>query len=65
MTKNKLMTVNQNVRGLRTKTNELFCRIQGLECDIIAITETWLNEGVYNAELFDQSFKVYRKDRNS
>jgi Reverse transcriptase (RNA-dependent DNA polymerase) len=55
----------QNVRGLRSKTN-LF-RNNTLNCnyDIISVTETWLRDGIYNRELFDKRYAVFRRDRDT
>lgn len=36
----------QNVRGIRTKTNELFLKLSACEYDIIVLTETWLRPDV-------------------
>lgn len=33
------------------------------EFDIIGIAETWLRPGVFDAELFPETFRVYRSDR--
>ncbi|CAG9094421.1 unnamed protein product [Plutella xylostella] len=54
----------QNVRGLRTKT-DTFSRNVGLnDYDVIALTETWLYEGIYDEELFDGRYVVWRRDRD-
>lgn len=53
----------QNVRGLRTKTREFKCSILSSNYDLICITETWLLPGIYNEELFDSRYVVYRTDR--
>lgn len=34
------------------------------ENHIVAISETWIQDGVYDAELFDDNYRVYRKDRD-
>ena len=55
----------QNTRGLRTKTHS-FCRQLSCESyDIVILTETWLNDSVMSAELFDSRYVVYRRDRDS
>lgn len=54
----------QNVRGLRTKTNTFFRNVLNVDYDIICLCETWLISGIYNAELFDNRYNVYRCDRN-
>lgn len=53
----------QNVRGLRTKTNDFYKNVQCCDFDVIVLTETWLNDGVMSAELFDNRYAVYRRDR--
>lgn len=55
----------QNVRGLRTKTNNFFVSVLETLYPVIVLTETWLNESIYNGELFDDNYVVYRRDRNS
>ena len=32
---------------------------------IICLTETWLNDTIYDKEIFSSGFRVYRKDRGS
>lgn len=53
----------QNVRGLRTKTSNVFVNSKALDSDIFVLTETWLHEGINSLEIFDQSYSIYRKDR--
>ncbi|CAH2084216.1 unnamed protein product [Euphydryas editha] len=53
----------QNVRGLRSKTNEVFTNILNSNYKVIALTETWLNSSIYSKELFDNRYVVYRRDR--
>lgn len=55
----------QNVRGLRTKTTDFFNNIVCNNYDIIALSETWLNSGVFDSELFDCRYAVYRRDRET
>lgn len=54
------------MRGLNTKTHELYNSTANLieNADIYALTETWLTTSVYDSELFDTSYTVYRADRN-
>ena len=54
----------QNVRGLRTKTNDLLLALSHCDYDVIALTETWLNESFRNTELA-QNYTIYRCDRNA
>jgi Reverse transcriptase (RNA-dependent DNA polymerase)/Endonuclease-reverse transcriptase len=54
----------QNVRGIRSKTNEILQSIESNNYDIILFTETWLREGIFNREFFDERYKVFRRDRS-
>lgn len=54
----------QNVRGLRSKTKNLFLASSSSDYCIIALSETWLNSDISNSELFDQNFDVHRCDRS-
>lgn len=54
----------QNVRGLRTKAEEFYIAILSQNYDLILVTETWLNETVFDRELFDQRYNVFRRDRS-
>lgn len=54
----------QNVRGMRTKTNTLYRNQMHVNFDIICLSETWLLPGIYDAELFDSRYNVYRCDRD-
>lgn len=54
----------QNVRGLRTKTDELLIGLHESEWDIICLTETWLNDGINTAELITNKQLAHRRDRN-
>lgn len=55
----------QNVRGIRTKTNELYKSILQSDYKVIILTETWLNSSIYNSEFIDDRYIVYRRDRDS
>lgn len=60
----KLNIYYQNVRGLRTKTIVFFRNVCACNYDIIIITETWLLDSIKDAELFDNRYVVWRRDRN-
>ena len=53
----------QNVRGLRSKTNDLYNAVCSVDFDILALTETWLSSGALNTELFDARYNIFRCDR--
>lgn len=55
----------QNVRGIRSKTVAFRLGILSENYDIVAITETWLNDSVLNAELFPPGYQVFRRDRST
>lgn len=55
----------QNVRGLRTKTEDFFSNIVCSSFDVIILTETWLNSSIFDSELFDNRYLVYRRDRET
>lgn len=55
----------QNVRGLRTKCKVFSTNLNLNYYDIIGITETWLNDSVFNGELFNDQYVVFRRDRST
>lgn len=55
----------QNVRGLRSKTNDLRLGLLNADYDIVALSETWLNSSIYNSELFNNEYVVFRRDRDA
>lgn len=59
-----LVIYYQNVRGLRTKIDDFFLAVSEALYDIIVLTETWLDEKIYSAQLFGNTYNVYRNDWN-
>ena len=55
----------QNVRGLRTKVDDLFLAANDCNYDIIMLTETGLDGCIDSLQLFGSGFNVYRCDRSS
>lgn len=53
----------QNTRGLNTKLTGLYAAALAMDYDIIILTETWLKNGVYDGEIFDSRYNVFRQDR--
>lgn len=51
-------------KQLKTKTYDFKLRILENNYDVIAITESWLNENIFSSEIFDDRYTVSRKDRN-
>jgi hypothetical protein len=54
----------QNVRGLGTKSTEIFNNVCSYDFKIICITETWLNESHCSQKCFPGLYAVYRSDRD-
>lgn len=54
----------QNVRGLRSKTDLFYTSISDCEFDFVCLVETGLCEGIDSAELFPDSYSVFRRDRD-
>ncbi|XP_053692152.1 uncharacterized protein LOC128740616 [Sabethes cyaneus] len=61
---NGIRIAYQNVRGLRTKIDELFLSTCECNLDIIILTETGLDDRINSLQLFGSSFNVFRCDRN-
>lgn len=55
----------QNVRGLRTKTHNFYRNLCCSQYDVIILTETWIDRSVFSAELFDDRYTVFRRDRET
>ena len=54
----------QNVRGLRTKIDPFYLAVSEAEYDVIVLTETWLDDRIYSAQLFGSLYTVFRTDRS-
>ncbi|RYE04137.1 MAG: hypothetical protein EOP33_09290, partial [Rickettsiaceae bacterium] len=52
-----------NVRGLRTKSHELYATTSTHVTDIYAFCETNLCQSIASSEYFDSNYNVFRKDR--
>ncbi|KAG5863042.1 hypothetical protein JTB14_020704 [Gonioctena quinquepunctata] len=65
LNKKSLNVYYQNTRGLRTKTETFYTNILSEDYDIIAVTESWLTNGICNSELVDDRYTVVRKDREA
>lgn len=55
----------QNVNRIRSKISETNINILNCNYDIICLTETNFNESVFDRELVDSRYNVYRRDRQS
>lgn len=54
----------QNVRGLRSKLQEIYSSIEASNYDGIILTETWLHSAINDAEVVPSVFVLYRRDRS-
>ena len=60
--------LNLNARGLvlikdRTKVKQLGLLAREYNCNIMMITETWLNDSVESGEVYIDGYSMYRTDR--
>ena len=55
----------QNIRGTKSKTDDIRNSVLGNNYDLICLSETWLNDDIHSSELFDDRYCVYRRDRCS
>lgn len=62
---NKFTVYYQNVRGLRSKTTDLYLEVLNNTYDIIVLVETWLTDSIYDSEIIDDRYQVFRRDRAS
>lgn len=55
----------QNVNRIRSKLTQFYLKVLNSNYDLICITETNLNDGVFNEEVFDARYNVLRRDREN
>jgi hypothetical protein len=55
----------QNVNRIRSKTNEIYLNILNNNYDIVCLTETNLNDSVYDCEILDNRYNIFRRDRHT
>lgn len=61
----KVITIYyQNCRGLRSKLHMLYMNVLQYEYDIIVFTETWLHNEIFDSEIIDNRYQLYRCDRD-
>lgn len=63
--KHNLQIYYQNIRGLRTKLKNFLTSSACTISDVICISESWLIPTISDHEVIDNSFKLFRKDRDS
>ena len=60
---NTIKTLIINFQSIKNKIPDLELLIKTEEPDIIAGSETWLNPNIYNSEIFNNNYNIFRKDR--
>lgn len=55
----------QNVNGARSKTHTLYTIFLNANYDFICLTETNFNISVYDRELIDDRYTIFRRDRDT
>jgi hypothetical protein len=58
--------MNTNVRSIlnKQKGEELQLLVTEKKIDMVGITESWLHEGVEDAEVYMMGYRLFRKDRD-
>ncbi len=61
--RNSLSIYYQNVRGLNTKLTDLYLNSSNFNFHIIGFTETWLKPHIFDNEILNSEFQIFRCDR--
>ena len=61
--RNKLVFVCANVRSIRNQFDEFRVIVEDCKPDVVGITESWLNDSIFTAEVHIPGYVVYRQDR--
>ena len=61
---NTLKCKSLNARSIVNKSLDSQAMILSENLDVVAITETFLDDNILDGELVDQSFTIFRRDRN-
>ena len=62
-TRKRMKILNINFQSVKNKKEEICNLIDSSTPDVIIGTETWLNDGIHNSEIFPPNYDVIRKDR--
>ncbi|KAL1378995.1 hypothetical protein pipiens_015226 [Culex pipiens pipiens] len=54
----------QNAGGIRTKTKQFYLALASSDYDVIALSETWLQDDIVDAEL-SSNYHLFRQDRSA
>lgn len=60
---NELKLLIMNTQSLKSKKESVWNVIDDESPDIIAFSETWLNNNIHNSEIMPPIYECYRKDR--
>ena len=60
---NSIVMYLQNVRGLRTRIDDLYLTSTECDFDVIILTETGLDDSITSLQLFGSACNVFRCDR--
>ena len=52
-----------NAKSIVNKLNNYY--VYSMDFSIVALTETWLTDSIFNNEILPRDFSIYRKDRRS
>ena len=63
--RNNLFVLYFNARSIKNKLDEFHARVYLDKPDIIAITESWLDDSFNAGEVFPSEYIVFRNDRNT
>lgn len=55
----------QNVNRIRSKLNDVYLSLLNDDYDIVCLTETNFDSGIYTSEVIDDRYVVFRRDRES
>lgn len=55
----------QNCGGIRSKLANIRLNLAQSDYDIVLLTETWLQAGVFDSEVVPNNFNIFRRDRDT
>lgn len=54
----------QNINGMRTKLSQFYQNLLNSNYDVICLTETNLNNNIFDGEVVDSRYNIFRRDRD-
>ena len=61
--KNILRCMSLNARSICNKLNEFHDLVIMKKVDVVAVTETWLHQGILDTDILDSNYIIFRRDR--